>query len=200
MLNLKKSVLAVVALLASTSAFAANVQIQLDGRAMYLPECGGTIEANKSSASAGGDQMNLVLRNVKNCSNFILHETGREYKIPGPDGDRTGSYTITASRLDMGLNYVRMTVRSNSGATRDDVSIVVRVVPAQPNYASCYGEAKSAALRADRGNGGYEAWATFDRVSNSGNLVYDVRVTGRGVRHYEVVLGTNCAEKNTSRK
>lgn|GEM_PF-6043428 len=202
MFKLKKSLFAIIALIASVNAFAGNIQIELNGGEKFLHDCGGTIESTKSGAFRGGDQLNLVLRNVKMCSNFVLHETGKVYKLNGPDGDRGGSYTITAANLDLGWNTVRMTVRSNSGAHQDDVALRVKVVSGNDrDYISCYGAAKSAARNKDRDQGfsNTEAWATYLRTSNAGNYVYTVSVTGRrGTRRYEVVTSTGCAIKNVS--
>ena len=57
----------------------------------------------------------------------VVEATGKQYKLQGPDGDRNGSFSISAGRLHNGWNKVRLTVRSNSGKTRDDVSIWVQV-------------------------------------------------------------------------
>ena len=62
--------------LASTSAFA---QIELQTAEQPLPTCGGTVQITTSdqNASGGGeaDQVNIVFREVQNCSNFSLEGT-----------------------------------------------------------------------------------------------------------------------------
>lgn len=126
-----------VALFTMPAAFATSV-INLDiGRERALPECGGSVEAN---ISRDGNQVNLVLRNVRDCSNFIIEKTGREYKIPGQNGDRTGSFTIHESDIDFGRSVLVFTVRSNSGAHADQVRVPVqrRVIPQpQPQFGAC---------------------------------------------------------------
>ena len=103
----------------------ADVRIDLNGGATALAQCGGTIEA---TAQGSSPNVNLVLRNVKKCSNFIITtETGKEFKLPGPDGNRGGSFSVSAGRLQNGWNQLKLTVRSNSGATRDDAAIWIQV-------------------------------------------------------------------------
>ncbi|MCO5142862.1 MAG: hypothetical protein M9962_07220 [Oligoflexia bacterium] len=112
----------------SANAFADSfIQINSD-REYSLRECGGTIEATISESNYETDQINFVLRNVRNCSNVVVSDLNKSYKIPGQDGNRTGSYSIPASKLPSGINYVSVVVRSNSGAHLDKVSIPVRVV------------------------------------------------------------------------
>jgi hypothetical protein len=102
----------------------ADVRLDLNGGERSLDTCGGTIEATAQGTSPN---VNLVLRNVKNCSNFIIEQTGKQHKVPGPDGNRGGSFSISAGKLQTGSNKLRLTVRSNSGKTRDAVSIWVNV-------------------------------------------------------------------------
>ena len=122
-----KALLLLTALLSPT-AFASTLTTLNLGSTRTLPECGGTVEAKASDNAGAADQVNFILRNVKNCSNFVLHSTGKQYKINGEDGNRTGSYTISAAKLEGGTNILRLTVRSNSGAHQDEILIPVRVV------------------------------------------------------------------------
>lgn len=121
---MKLGILSCVGALLVSSAAMADVRLDLNGGQRSLGECGGTIEATAGGTSAN---VNLVVRNVKKCSNFVLATTGKQYKLQGPDGDRNGSFSIAAGRLHDGWNKVKLTVRSNSGKTRDDVSIWVQV-------------------------------------------------------------------------
>ena len=113
-----------VGVLAISSVAMADVRVDLNGGERPLDACGGTIEATAQGTSPN---VNLVLRNVKSCSNFIIETSGKEYKVPGPDGNRSGSFSISAGKLQNGWNKLKLTVRSNSGKTRDAVSIWVNV-------------------------------------------------------------------------
>jgi hypothetical protein len=121
---MKLGIVSCVGVLFLSSIAMADVRLDLNGGARALDECGGTIEA---TAQGSSPNVNLVLRNVKKCSNFIISATGKEYKVPGPDGNRGGSFSISAGKLQHGWNQLRLTVRSNSGKTRDDVTIWVQV-------------------------------------------------------------------------
>jgi hypothetical protein len=89
-----------------------------------LPTCGGTVEVNTM-----GNQVNLVFRDVENCSNFdILSNDGRSISYPnqklgGRDGARAGSFTLPKRVVDFGHNGVRVELRSNSRKTNDIVYV-----------------------------------------------------------------------------
>jgi hypothetical protein len=201
MVNFKSLVTVLFALGALSASALADIRVDLNGPARFLNECGGTIQATTSDLGPSrSDNINLVLRNVKKCSNFIIQNTNAEYKIPGPDGDRIGSFSINAGNLTLGWNQVKLTVRSNSGATKDAVAIWVNIVPKQPtaNYAACYSSANEAAKARYRklyGTYASTAWSTYLRTSNSGNYVYSVKVNNWAT--YEVVTSTSCKVLNT---
>ncbi|MFL5814451.1 MAG: hypothetical protein ACJ763_12810 [Bdellovibrionia bacterium] len=191
-------------MLSSMSAMA--MRIDFNGGEYRLPECGGTIEAKGGELEAflsgsQANQMNLIIRGSRECSNFIIENTDHEYKLEEGRNGRGGSYSITADKLHMGWNQVNLTVRSNSGKHSDDVSIWVNVVRGHDSNSGgarrCSDEAESAAR--DRyldqyGSRAKSADADFDRVSNSGNYVYDVSVRGRaGSVHYETVMRPDCS-------
>ncbi|HUS29827.1 MAG TPA: hypothetical protein VMZ53_15085 [Kofleriaceae bacterium] len=121
---MKLGILSCVAVLSLSSIAMADVRVDLNAGATTLSECGGTIEA---TARGSSPNVNLVLKNVEKCSNFVLQNTKKVYKVPGADGDRAGSFSISAGKLHNGWNQVKLTVRSNSGKTRDDISIWVQV-------------------------------------------------------------------------
>ena len=121
---MKLPILSCMGVLFLSSVAMADMRIDLNGGEAALAECGGTIEATAQGTSPN---VNLVLRNVKKCSNFIMSETRKEYKVPGADGNRSGSFSVSAGKMRNGWNKLRLTVRSNSGKTRDDVSIWVHV-------------------------------------------------------------------------
>lgn len=112
----------------STSAFADSFTLIDSNHEYSLKECGGTIEATVTNAGNGADQINFVLRNVENCSNIEVRELNKTYKIQGENGNRSGSFTIPASILPTGANYLTVTVRSNSSAHLDYVTFPVKVI------------------------------------------------------------------------
>lgn len=181
-------------LMISSSAFA-DIRVDLNGSAQSLRECGGTIQAKSTAQGAGqSDQVNLILRGVEQCSNFIIDTTSQEYKLQDQGGKRGGAYTISAGRLSFGWNQIALTVRSNSGKHYDRVSIWVNVVPKQSGPNACLDEAQSAGLRrANRDYNAYSASARYDRTSNKGNYVYSVDVfTSSGRAIMEVVTDSSC--------
>jgi hypothetical protein len=121
---MKLGILSCVGVLFLSSVAMADVRVDLNGGETKLDACGGTIEA---TAQGGSPNVNLVLRNVKSCSNFVIKNTKRQYKVPGADGDRAGSFSISAGKLQNGWNKVRLTLRSNSGKTADDIAIWIQV-------------------------------------------------------------------------
>jgi len=60
------------ALMLMSSVAMADVRLDLNGGQRSLGECGGSIEATAGGTS---DQVNLVLRGVKSCSNFGIGTT-----------------------------------------------------------------------------------------------------------------------------
>lgn len=187
-----------------SSASAMAMRIDFNGGEYRLPECGGTIEAKGGILQAfvngsQANQVNLIVHGSRNCSNFILETSGREYKLEREHVGRGGSYTITAEKLNPGWNQINLTVRSNSGAHDDQVSIWVNVVGADDGGDSfgCSDEAEAAARDKyfdDYGRKAKSADATFLRTSHNGNLVFDVSVRGRsGSARYEAVMRPDCS-------
>ncbi|HTL31567.1 MAG TPA: hypothetical protein VL326_00505 [Kofleriaceae bacterium] len=121
---MKLGILSCVGVLFLSSVAMAETRVDLNGGQTSLGDCGGTIEA---TAQGGSPNVNLVLRNVSHCSNFVMKTTKKTYKVPGADGDRNGSFSISAGKLQNGWNKVRLTLRSNSGKTHDDIAIWVQV-------------------------------------------------------------------------
>lgn len=129
-----KSILVALSLLVGTSAMANHLSLEL-GDSAYLPECGGMIKTNNGG---NGNQLNIVLSGVELCSNFdIIGEDGyvvKDYKskkIPGPNGDRSGSFTIPSKMNDARWygkrNSVKVVIKSNSGKHQDHVTIYYTV-------------------------------------------------------------------------
>lgn len=94
-----------------------------------LPSCGGSVETDRTS----NGQINLIFRQVKDCSNFDIVSTGfgildagyKSKKIPEQGrGTRGGSFTIPQVYIDRGLNIIRVEVKSNSGAHSDTIDLV----------------------------------------------------------------------------
>ncbi len=130
---MKKLILALSLLVASTSAMADYMVLDL-GDSAYLPECGGMIKTNNGN----GRQVNIVLNGVEQCSNFdIIGDDGyvvtdyKNKKIPGPNGDRSGSFTIPSKFNDARYfgkkNSVTVLIKSNSGKHQDTVKIYYTV-------------------------------------------------------------------------
>jgi hypothetical protein len=189
-----------------SSMSAMAMRIDFNGGEYRLPECGGTIEAKGGELEAflegsQANQINLIVRGSRECSNFILETTGKEYKLEEGRNGRGGSYSLTADKLHMGWNQVNLTVRSNSGKHSDEISIWVNVVRGHDSNsggaARCSDEAETAARERyldQYGSRAKKADADFSRVSNSGNYVYDVSVHGRaGTVHYETVMRPDCS-------
>lgn len=116
-------------------------RVELKTRSFSLDECGGTLEANLSSS----EQVSVVLRNVKQCSNFTISANGevREYKLQGNNGNRGGSYTIPKSMIDWDkTGDILIDINSNSDLHHDSVrleftlpSAPVVIYPSSPNNA-----------------------------------------------------------------
>lgn len=93
-----------------------------------LPECGGSVKVTRSG-NGSGEQVNLVFRDITECSNFDIVGNGweavdyRNRKIPETGHGRSGSFTLPKSVLDHGLNDIHVVVKSNSGKHREDLNI-----------------------------------------------------------------------------
>lgn len=117
---------AIVAAFLAIPAMAGQLFMQL-GDSEFLPDCGGTIQVKKSG-NGNGEQVNLIFRDVKQCSNFDITsstyqtETYKRKKI-GTEGNRSGSFTIPKRFIDGGVNSISIVVRSNSGKTQDNVEV-----------------------------------------------------------------------------
>jgi hypothetical protein len=117
-----------------SAAFAGTVR--MDGNDFAsLPECGGVIQ---TKISDGATQLNLIFKNVSQCSNFdIISANGESVNYPnmklqGKDGSRAGSFTIPSSLIEYGSNTIRVKLNSNSGKTSDTIIIKVRETGGYP--------------------------------------------------------------------
>lgn len=100
------------------------------GERTYLPSCGGTVEVTSK-----GGQVNLVFRNVENCSNFdIVSNSGERFayqakKLQKQGKQRGGSFTIPKHMIRdifdsfLGFNRIKVRVNSNSGAHTDTIIV-----------------------------------------------------------------------------
>lgn len=126
---MKKTFLSLALVLAVGSVAQAARFTMTIGETGYLGSCGGQISINNGGSD---DQVNVVLRNVKNCSNFdILTANGDSVyydskKIPGTNGNRDGSFSVPSRFFDYGSNTVRVQVRSNSAEHSDIITIKFR--------------------------------------------------------------------------
>lgn len=106
------------------------------GDVIRLPSCEGTVEIRTSTNGLWGDeQVNLVFRNIRKCSNFdIVSVDGdkiayRAKKLQGTPGEYSGSFTIPNRLINWGLSDIKVVVKSNSGKTSDSVVISVLSLP-----------------------------------------------------------------------
>lgn len=100
------------------------------GQEKRLQSCGGSIRITDSRASGGGEQLNMVMSDVRNCSNFdILSANGdtvrqREMKLQErSNGTRGGSFTLKRSLIEDGTNSIQVVVQSKPKQTRDIITI-----------------------------------------------------------------------------
>ena len=136
---MKLSIFLVGLLTLASSAMAGTVTLSLDrGRdEAHLPSCEGTVEMTKSDqGNRGGEQVNLVFRDVRFCSNFdIVSNAGESLsydgkKIPEQRGGlRGGSFTLPKRVLERGWNNVKIVIRSNSAEHQDVLKVQFVVVP-----------------------------------------------------------------------
>jgi len=119
---------------ASISSYAGTVVMDANDFAS-LPSCGGVVQTKIAN---GATQLNLVFSNVSQCSNFdIVNANGSKVNYPnqklqGQNQNRSGSFTIPASLIEMGSNTIRISLQSNSGAHSDTIIVTVRQVPSYP--------------------------------------------------------------------
>lgn len=120
-------------LLVSQVAFAGSGSMTL-GEYASLPDCGGTIKVTASENNSG-EQVNVVFKDVVNCSNFdILAANGEmtsyaNKKLGGRDRARSGSFTLPKYLIEDGANSVTVVVRSNSGQTSDTIRVKFLSLP-----------------------------------------------------------------------
>ena len=113
-----------------SSAFAGTVTMDANDFAS-LPDCGGVVQTKISN---GATQLNLVFKNVDQCSNFDIVKANGEkvtypnQKLGGKDRARSGSFTIPSSLIDLGSNSIRVSLKSNSGKTSDTIVVKVKAV------------------------------------------------------------------------
>lgn len=124
--------LAMVSALFAANAFAGFVSIGVGTGERALPSCGGTVEVN----NGGNDnQLNVVFRNVQDCSNLSIPEKNKTYKLQEQVRGRGGSYTVTtAEKKRTGFHSAELTLESNSGAHSDEIEVFYEVInPSTPS-------------------------------------------------------------------
>ena len=88
-------------------------------KTLSMGECGGKMELHKQVSG----RLSLKFVGVTNCSNFIINQTQEKYKLTDGEGDfQTRNFTLSndASRY----YKLDLTLRSNSGKTRMDFSLI----------------------------------------------------------------------------
>jgi hypothetical protein len=123
------------ALLSLFTVFAISAQAEqinlAIGQEKTLGSCGGSIEATESdTGNTGSEQVNLVFRKVKDCSNFdILKANGETLanysskKLQDQGALRGGSFTLPKKLIATGMNYIKVNLKSNSGAHSDTITV-----------------------------------------------------------------------------
>jgi len=118
-------VAAIAAFVVALSVQASNLTLRA-GQFERLPECGGSAELRKVNG-----QVNLVLNDVKFCSNVYIPETGLRAKLDESyDRTRSGSFTLPKT---VGYNTVQVIVSSNSQKTQDTIDARFLVTSERPN-------------------------------------------------------------------
>ena len=134
---MKKSLGLLAVLFVSASAFAGYGSMTI-GEYASLPDCGGTIKVTESD-NQGSDQVNIVFKDVVNCSNFdILSSNGDAVNYPnkklqGEDRARSGSFTLPKRVLGEGFNSIQVRVQSNSRKTMDTINVLFIQTPSAPS-------------------------------------------------------------------
>lgn len=113
----------------SVASFADHLTMDV-GEIASLPECGGTLEVTNR-----GGQVNLVFRDVSQCSNFDILAANfddvnyRSRKLQGSNQDRYGSFTLPMKIQDYGFNTIEVVVKSNSGKHQDRIKVMFNNLP-----------------------------------------------------------------------
>ncbi|MBC7690793.1 MAG: hypothetical protein H7222_03420 [Methylotenera sp.] len=134
---MKKLILFAILMTAPT-AFAATGTLTI-GQYASLPDCGGTIKvADSDSENGKSEQLNVSFDNVVNCSNFDIVGLPdyAAVKLQGKAKDRSGSFTIPKRAIKKGLNSIQIVVKSNTGKTKDTVTVnFIEIVTPAPKPA-----------------------------------------------------------------
>lgn len=130
-----KNVFSLIALIfASSSAFAGTVY--MDGNEISsLPSCGGIVQTKISN---GATQLNVIFKNVSQCSNFDIVKANGEkitypnQKLQGQNLSRFGSFTIPTSMIELGRNTISIKLQSNSAKHSDTIIVKVAAYTSTP--------------------------------------------------------------------
>lgn len=118
--------IALISGLFAANAFAGYVSIGVGTGERALPSCGGTVEVNNGG---NNNQLNVVFRNVQDCSNLSIPEKAKTYKLQEQVRGRGGSYTVTtAEKKRPGFHSAELTLESNSGAHSDEIEVYYEVI------------------------------------------------------------------------
>lgn len=97
------------------------------GQSAILRVCGGSLDTDNGPRN---NQMNLVFRNMRDCSKFdILKATGEGFvdyptkDVPGKNGNFSGSFTVPQKFYNNNSNAITVVVKSNSGKHEERVTI-----------------------------------------------------------------------------
>lgn len=137
---MKKTILSLLAMLATTSAFAGQITLSIGGSA-ELPSCEGTIRVTESG-NQGGEQVNIVFAGVTQCSQFDIvkangqylngYEDGAKRLQDKADGTRHGSFTIPKRLIAEGFNNIKVNLKSKTGAHSDTIKVLFNAYNTDP--------------------------------------------------------------------
>ncbi len=135
---MKYSILSVFLSFFATVAFAEQITMTI-GQTRSLGSCQGTISATESNTGNGGEQLNLVFRNVEMCSNFdIIKANGQKLtnydskKLQEQNQGRGGSFTIPKRLIEDGSNSIKVNLKSNSGKHSDTITVLFNAITTDP--------------------------------------------------------------------
>lgn len=150
---------------------AASLYQMDDSLRAALKSCGGTVKVSEN-----GDQVTLVFKNVKSCSNFTLFsfETGekKKYKLDKQSGNLyAGSFTIPKAFMEDGLENLALSIHSNGFIHEDKIRL--------------YGEEKIRGPKCSLASNGFNQLSTTVNGKAVGFPVFDLDSAIKELRRLE---------------
>jgi len=107
------------------------------GEYAQLPDCGGTIKVSIVHRD-NQERVQIQFKDVVNCSNFdILSANGdkviyKSKKLSGEHMSRDGRFLIPRDLIDLGMNSVRINIKSDTGMHSDTIRVKFAELPVLP--------------------------------------------------------------------